>query len=169
MIQSDVMQNIAAMIGSKSQKYASILEGTITPSQKKTLTAFVQKPTKFLSAPAFKQTAPQSGEIFGIMNNMKESFEANLATAQKDEADSVANFNELKAAKESEIASGTAQIEAKTQEMAEADERNGRDQQDREDTTKTLAADQDYLAMLKKTQEMAEADEKNGRDQQDRE
>merc|ERR1719456_903076 len=122
------------MIGSKSHKHAGVLEGTITPSQKRKLTAFLQAPTGFMQ----KSDAPQSGEVFGIMNNMKESFEANLATAQADEAESVSNFNELKAAKEAEIASGTAQIEAKTQEMAEADERNGRDQQDREDTTKTL-------------------------------
>merc|ERR1719386_544362 len=147
MLQSDVAQNIAAMIGSKSHKYAEFLEGTITPSQKRKLTAFLQAPTGFLQ----QSYAPQSGEVFGIMKNMQESFEANLATAQKDEAESLSNFNELKAAKEAEIASGTEQIEAKTGERATADERNGADTQDRADTTKTLAADQDYLAMLKET------------------
>merc|ERR1719487_1505392 len=129
------------MIGSKSKKYAEILEGVMTPSQKRTLGGFLQAPDSFVGSakPAFKQTyAPQSGEIFGILNNMKESFEANLATAQKDEADAVAGFNELKAAKESEIASGTDQIESKTNEQASADEQNARDVQDRDDTSKTL-------------------------------
>ena len=44
---------------------------------------------------------------------MKESFEANLAKAQKNEADAIQAYQELKAAKEEEVASGNAQIEAK--------------------------------------------------------
>jgi hypothetical protein len=95
--------------------------------------------------------APQGGEIFGILTNMKESFEANLATAQKNEADAISAYQELKAAKEDEIANGNSQIEAKIQEQATADEKCAADRQDSSDTAKTLAADQDYLAMLKET------------------
>jgi len=35
-------------------------------------------------APSDGSYAPQSGQIFGILKNMKESFEANLAAAGKD-------------------------------------------------------------------------------------
>merc|ERR1719262_1147271 len=132
----------ASMLGSHMGRYKMILAGVVTPTQKKTVSAFLQQKNNY---------APQGGEIFGILTNMKESFEANLATAQKDEADAIANYQELKAAKEDEIASGTAQSEAKVQERAAADEQAATDKQDHEDTEKTLAADQEYLAMLKET------------------
>merc|ERR1719473_1115937 len=128
-------------------KHDSVLAGTITPSQKRVLGAFLQQ-----GQSSFKKAkAPASGEIFGILKNMQEQFESSLATAQKSEDEAIENFNDLKAAKEAEIASGTEQIEAKTQEMATADEKGAVDTQDRDDTTKTLAADMDYLAMLKET------------------
>merc|ERR1719262_219703 len=136
------LKQVADMLGSHMGRYKKILAGVVTPSQKKKVTAFLQSKDSY---------APQGGEIFGILTNMKESFEANLATAQKNEADAIAAYQELKAAKEEEIASGTAQIEAKTQEKADAEEKCAADKQDSADTAKTLAADQEYLAMLKET------------------
>merc|ERR1719487_1527811 len=144
MIQSETLKNIADMLGSHMGRYKDILAGVVTPTQKKKVTAFLQQSKK-------GSYAPQGGEIFGILTNMKESFEANLATAQKNEADAIAAYNELKAAKEDEIANGNAQIDAKTQERADADEQCANDKQDHIDTEKTLAADQEYLAMLKET------------------
>merc|ERR1719298_239117 len=136
------LKQVADMLGSHMGRYKMILAGVVTPTQKKTVSAFLQQKNNY---------APQGGEIFGILTNMKESFEANLATAQKNEADAIAAYQELKAAKEDEIANGNAQIDAKTQERATADEKCAADKQDTEDTSKTLAADQDYLAMLKET------------------
>jgi len=147
MLQSDTIRNLADMLGSHTGKYKDILAGAVTPTQKRKVTSFLQTGV----ASDKNKYAPQSGEIFGILNNMKESFETNLANAQKNEADAIAAYQELKAAKTDEINSGTDQIEAKTQETATADEKCAADKQDREDTTKTLAADQDYLAMLKET------------------
>ena len=59
----------------KNSKY---LEGVITPTERKKISSFIQD-----SASA--KYAPQSGEIFGILEEMKESFEANLAELQKEE------------------------------------------------------------------------------------
>merc|ERR1719238_1081583 len=136
------LKQVADMLGSHMGRYKMILAGVVTPTQKKTVSAFLQQKNNY---------APQGGEIFGILINMKESFEANLATAQKNEADAIAAYQELKAAKEDEIANGNAQIDAKTQERATADEKCAADKQDTEDTANTLAADQEYLAMLKET------------------
>ena len=53
--------------------------------------------------PTFKQSyAPQSGEIFGILEQMKETFESNLSAAQKKEAESQKAYERLKAAKDEE-------------------------------------------------------------------
>merc|ERR1719487_2871916 len=127
LVQKETLKSIAAMVGLKNLKYQTILAGVITPRQKKVVNAFLQSEGSY---------APQGGEIFGILTNMKESFEANLGTAQKNEADAVAAYQQLKAAKEDEIASGTEQKEAKETELGTADEKAASDREDHEDTTK---------------------------------
>merc|ERR1719272_2498260 len=62
--------------------------------------------TSFLAIPGMQSYAPQSGQIFGILQQMKEDFEANLSEAQKSEAKAKAEFDSLKAAKDDEIATG---------------------------------------------------------------
>jgi len=92
---------------------------------------------------------PASGEIFGILKQMKESFEENLSQSQKDEIENAKAYEELKAAKEEEIAAGQAQVEAKTQELAVTDEKNAQAKQDLEDTENSLSADEKFLMNLK--------------------
>jgi len=128
------------------------------PTERKALMAFIQQPEDFVpgllqqAQPASAGSyAPQSGQIFGILKNMKESFEANAENARKEEADAVAQFTEMKAAKEDEIAAGTEQIQTKTQELADSDEKCASDKQTKEDTENTLAADRKFLSNLKET------------------
>jgi len=112
--------------------------------------AFVQSPDDFLQGPQNAGSyAPQPGAIFGVLKNMEEAFEANLAAAQKEESDSQRAYRELKAAKESEIAAGTKQIETKTIQMGKADQKKAESTQDLEDTTNTMEADQEFLGKLK--------------------
>ena len=72
---------VATTLQREMQKHASLLQGTLTRSERKLAKAFIQAPGDcFDAAPTFKQSyAPQSGEIFGILRQMKETFEANLA------------------------------------------------------------------------------------------
>merc|ERR1712190_660187 len=123
----------------------------ISPSQKKAAAAFIQAPQDYFEAsPTFKQSyAPQSGEIFGILRQMKETFEANLSESQKEEMANQKAYEDLKAAKEAEIAAGQAQIETKTQEKADTDEKNAQAKQDIEDTQASLSEDEQSLMMLK--------------------
>merc|ERR1719272_40671 len=111
---------VAASVQNAMQKHASLLAGVLTHSEKKAVSAFIQAPEDYFDAePTFKQSyAPQSGAIFGILKQMKETFETNLASSQKEE---MAN---QKAAKEDEIAAGQAQIDSKSQELADTDEKN---------------------------------------------
>merc|ERR1719409_1741358 len=87
---------------------------------------------------------------------MKETFETNLAAAQKEEAANQKSYEELKAAKEEEIAAGQAQIDSKTQELADTDEKNAQAKEDIKDTRESLAADQEFLAMLKEKCQMTD-------------
>merc|ERR1712176_1726634 len=65
-------------------------------------------------------------------------------------------YAELKAAKEAEIAAGQAQIDSKTQELATTDEKNAQAKVDVEDTKASLAADEQFLMMLKEKCQMTD-------------
>jgi len=140
-LQVDI-QGAVSTIQYQVAKNSKMLESVLTHTERRKIGAFIQE-----SASA--KYAPQSGEIFGILEQMKESFEANLAELQKEEAANIKAFQELKAAKEEKISAGQDQIDAKTQENADADEKLAQNKEDLEDTKKSLAEDEAFLAMLK--------------------
>merc|ERR1719273_3109271 len=131
--------------------HSDLLRGVITPSQKRVAASFIQAPQDYFDAkPTFKQSyAPQSGEIFGILTQMLETFEANLSQSQKEEMENQKAYEDLKAAKEDEIAAGQEQIDKKTAELADTEEKNAQAKEDIEDTKKSLSADEEFLMMLK--------------------
>merc|ERR1712151_184918 len=100
--------------------------------------------------------APQSGEIFGILRQMKETFEANLSDAQKEEMANQKAYEDLKAAKEAEIGAGQAQIDTKTQELADTDQKLAQSKEDVADTSNSLSADEQFLMMLKEKCQMTD-------------
>jgi len=142
---------VAATIQHEMQKHSVLLRGIITPSQKRAAASFIQSPQDYFDAkPTFKQSyAPQSGEIFGILTQMLETFEANLSQSQKEEMENQRAYEDLKAAKEAEISAGQEQIDKKTAELAVTDEKNAQAKEDIEDTKKSLSADEEFLMMLK--------------------
>merc|ERR1719158_1171143 len=89
---------------------------------------------------------------------MKETFETNLASSQKEEQEGQAAYEDLKAAKEEEIKAGQDQSETKTQELADTDAANAQAKQDLEDTRNSLAADQKFLMNLKETCQNTDAE-----------
>merc|ERR1719236_25101 len=135
-----------------------MLSGILTHKERRSLASFAQAPEDYFDAePTFKQSyAPQSGEIFGILKQMKETFESNLSQSQKDELANQKAYEDLKAAKEEEIAAGQAQIETKTQELATTDEKLANSKQDIEDTRATLSADEKFLMDLKEKCQMTD-------------
>jgi len=102
--------------------------------------------------------APQSGAIFGILKQMKESMETNQVQSQDDEAKAHSEFTDMSAARNQEIASAEELIGSKTQELAETGEKNAQSQQDLADTQNTLDADTEFLANLKSKCENADAE-----------
>merc|ERR1719449_261129 len=141
-------------------KHRDMLAEMVTPAQRRAVASFIQAPEDYFDAePTFKQSyAPQSGEIFGILRQMKETFEANLAASQKEEAESQKAYEELKAAKEEEIKAGQDQIDTKTQELASTDEKLAQAKEDVEDTKKSLSADEQFLMMLKEKCSMTDSE-----------
>jgi len=133
------LNSVAITVEDAIQKHSQLLAGVLTPTQRRAVSAFVQAP----------KYAPQSGEIFGIMNQMKETFETNLQNSQKDEKTNLNAFQELKTAKEAEIKAGQDQADTKSEQLADTNDQLAQDQQDLSDTKKSLAADEKFLANLK--------------------
>jgi len=157
LLQGAQMQ-LATTLQHEMQKHASVLQGVLTRTQRRAITSFVQAPEDYFdAAPTFKQSyAPASGEIFGILKQMKETFESNLSASQKEEMANQKAYEDLKAAKEDEIAAGQEQIETKTQELATTDEKLANAKQDIEDTRNSLSADEQFLMMLKEKCQMTD-------------
>merc|ERR1712196_757470 len=75
-----------------------------------------------------------------------------------EEAENQKAYEDLKAAKEAEIAAGQEQIDTKTDELAATDEKLAQDKQDIEDTENSLSADEKYLMDLKEKRQQTDAE-----------
>merc|ERR1719379_2359643 len=82
----------------------------LSEAQKGELTDFLQ------------HRSPGSEVVFGILKQMKETFETNLADAQESEAESQNDFLKLKASKSKELNAGRQNLEAKEQDLAATEE-----------------------------------------------
>merc|ERR1719235_3139456 len=129
----------------------------LTSRQRKAVTAFVQNPDNFLDGgiqqnqkvSMLQGKAAPSAEIFGVLKQMKEGFETNLAASQKEEMKAQGEYEDVKKGKQEEIAAGTAQIDTKTNELADSDEKNAMSKKLLAETSATLEADTVFLAALK--------------------
>jgi len=148
----------AATLQHEMQRHSAMLQGVLTHADHRVIDSFVQAPEDYFDAtPTFKQAyAPQSGQIFGILKQMKETFESNLSASQKEEMSNQKAYEDLKAAKEDEIAAGQAQIDTKTQELADTDQKCAQAKEDIEDTRNSLSADEQFLMMLKEKCQMTD-------------
>merc|ERR1719443_854696 len=131
-------------------KADDILQQILNPTERDTLTAFVQG----------KATAgsPQGGEIMGILKQMKTEFESNLGDMQAAEMKAVTEFAELKDAKTSEIAAGEEMAKEKTALLGKTKVQLAEAKEDLEDTTSAMEADQAFLVDLKERCSVSDAE-----------
>merc|ERR1719171_1322581 len=94
--------------------------------------------------------APASGEILGILKQMKDTMAKDLAEVLAAEETAKQDFEELVAAKEKEIASATKAIEEKTKRTGEVAVEIVNLKEDLDDTTESLGEDKKFLADLEK-------------------
>merc|ERR1719421_138376 len=108
----------------------------------------------FLSLGSSQGYIPQSGEIVGILKQMKDEMEKDLATAEAEEASAITDYESLVAAKTKEINACTAAIESKMTRVAELGVELATSKNDLEDTVEALAEDKAFLADLAKNCEL---------------
>lgn len=133
------------MVASMLSRTMSRLSDKLSPKDQETVTAFMAQ----AQAPSAGSYSSGSGEIFGILTQMLETFEEDLKGSRDEEATNLKNFEELKSAKEEQIGSGKELLSKKTQELADSDEILAQSKTELKQTEETLAADQEFLANLK--------------------
>merc|ERR1719329_733154 len=81
---------------------------------------------------------------------MMEEFGKDLSNAQKEELRAMISFQNLRSAKQQEIAAATDLLNQKSEELAKATQDDAQAKEDLEDTKTQMAADQEFLLQLKK-------------------
>jgi outer membrane murein-binding lipoprotein Lpp len=114
--------------------------------------------TSLLQIPGFQSYAPQSGQVFGMLKQMKETFEGNLSDTQKDEMDKRAAYQELKAAKEAELKAGRTNVANMQESLAAYKEKYAQAEEARANTIAQLKIDQEFLANLNEKCAQTDAD-----------
>merc|ERR1719393_517614 len=94
--------------------------------------------------------APASGQITGILKQMIDTMEKNLATATDEENAAIKDYNGLMAAKTKEINALTKEVESKTARIGELGVELVTLKEDLDDTTKSLIEDEAFLKDLEK-------------------
>jgi len=103
----------------------------------------------FMAIPGMQSYAPQSGQIFGILKQMKADFESSLSEAQKAELKAAQEFEDLKAAKLEEISAAKKLVEDIDVQVAQLGEKAAQETKELEATEEQLGMDQQFLADLK--------------------
>jgi len=115
-------------------------------SARDTLTAFLSESTS--SSSEDEDYEPQGGEIEGILEQMKETMQKDAASSATDEAGSIKDFDALMAAKTKEVNALQKEQESKIARVGETGVAIVNNQDDLENTEKSLAEDTKVLANL---------------------
>merc|ERR1719506_1547212 len=112
----------------------------------------------FLEGGSDNSYAPKSGEILGILKQMEDEMNKDLADAQKEEAEAVSSYESLMAAKKKEVEALTKEIESKTSRVGALSVKIAETENDLEDTKEGLEEDKKFLVDLDKNCKLKEAE-----------
>jgi len=156
---SDLKTNIAALAKATAAIEAgtagSFLQNSAATAmlQRMTIDVDMSSPDREMLTAFLSQGsgyAPQSGQIVGILKQMKDTMEATLADITAAEAEAIKTFDALMAAKKKELETNTAAIESKLERVGQVGLDIVEMKEDLDDTAKALAEDKKFLAELEK-------------------
>merc|ERR1719265_1519863 len=143
----------SAALRLKGALQVNILSEVLDQAKLAMLKSFVKQAAtsnSFLAIPGMQSYAPASGQIFGILKQLKEDLSKNLSESQKAEQKNKEEYEQLKAAKESELETGKKLLAQLEEEYANFVEQHAQAAQQLDDTLAQLALDREFLANLKK-------------------
>jgi len=143
--ESSFMQTSATTVRMAVKKIVAktgedLMAQILAPEDRDVLSAFMQG-----GAQPGGAHAPASGEIMGMLKQMKENFEENLKDAKATEAKAAAEAADLKKGKTEEVESGEGLSKEKTAQLTKTRQELAQAKEDFEDTSASLAADQAFL------------------------
>merc|ERR1719336_2512738 len=156
---SDLKTNVAALgkaIGAiEAGTAGSFLQSStaVTALQKMTVDADMSSADREILTAFLSQGqgyAPQSGQIVGILKQMKDTMAKNLAAAIAAEEEAIKTYDALMAAKKKELDANTAAKESKLERVGQTGLDIVEMKEDLDDTKKALAEDTKFLAELQK-------------------
>jgi hypothetical protein len=130
-------------------KTEDLLNQILAPKERNALDEFMQTQGGY---------APASGEIYGVLKQMRENFDANLKDMQSAESKSSAQYAALKAAKSEEIAAGEKLAKEKEAQLGKTKVELSEAKEDLTDTENSLSADQAFLQDLKERCSVSDAE-----------
>mmetsp|Transcript_105424 Transcript_105424/g.182223 ORF Transcript_105424/g.182223 Transcript_105424/m.182223 type:complete len:693 (-) Transcript_105424:121-2199(-) len=136
------LKQVGQVLKTQLESHRDLLLGVITPRQRRAALGLVQQ------EPRFRAYQPQSSEIFGILQQMKETFEANLAESRKGDTDAQKAYEGQKEAKDAEISAIKESLSQKKAQLASATQLNAQSQEDLEDTQNSLTVDEKFQMEL---------------------
>mmetsp|Transcript_65547 Transcript_65547/g.125038 ORF Transcript_65547/g.125038 Transcript_65547/m.125038 type:complete len:703 (+) Transcript_65547:73-2181(+) len=155
---TDLVQLRAVANSLDALKNLPVAKDVLSRERMAAIKAFVQetKEASSLSSslrrglqPFFKSYTPQSSQIFAVLKEMKAEFEKDLSEAQKTELAKKQEYEELKIAKEEQLAAAKKSLAQLEQDDAEFREKNAAAYEEFNDTEEQLKIDQTFLANLK--------------------
>merc|ERR1719473_2250461 len=117
-------------------------EDVLAPSQRRKLLSFLEGPM------GNKSYNSRSGDIFGLLRQMKETFETSLSAERSEEATAVSDFEALSASKNKEISARKEQVMDKTAALSAAKEELAHSKHELARTRDQLSADEKFLVDL---------------------
>merc|ERR1719321_2600283 len=131
-------------------KYAARVLAKQAEEAKKVKLSFVQQGSHYANKGKADQNAP-SAQIFGMLQQMKEEFETNLADSRKDETKGQEDYTQLKATKEEQLAAAETKLEDMQKEIADNKMALFDAKEDLEMTRTQRTEDVEFLKNLKVT------------------
>jgi len=144
MLQAAKVPQLMLKSGSFNNLKAQELKDFLTGASSATETSFLQR-SPGLAGQSYQ---PQSGQIFGILKQMKEDFDTDLAQEQKAEAKAVEEFKSLKESKLAEIDTAKKAIVQFDQDLARLGQTNAESLKELEDVEEQLGMDKEFLKNL---------------------
>merc|ERR1719161_3171288 len=145
-LQVDAKEEVHKKLKATVLKHQDVL----APSQRRLMLSFLEKPM------GNKSYNSRSGDIFGVLNQMKETFETSLAAERSEEKTAVSDFEALSASKTKEITARKEQVLDKTAALSAAKEELAHAKHELGMTKNQLSADEKFLVDLE--QRCANAD-----------
>jgi len=148
---------LSIVAGVRPALKAQVIKHKISNKDLQVMQHFVEKPDDFVNGNKFVQTghnpfgdyAPQSSQIQGILDNMHDTFKADLKKDISEETDKQKSFDDLMATKKKEL--GTMESSLQDEEKGDADRTKSvaDDKAMRTDTREQLASDEQIFTQTK--------------------